>query len=85
METIKDTFRIYSLTLIIPLVLSIVNILFVGILGIESNHSFIYNFKVIWFDYYIGGTLFEVAAFKYHLMLLLTSFGISFFNLNLEI
>lgn len=64
-EDFKWTLKLYSITLLIPISMSIINILFVGILGIESKNDFLLNFKVIWIDYFFTG---------YFLILLLGEF-----------
>ena len=64
-EDFKWTLKLYSITLLIPISMSIINILFVGILGIESQNDFLLNFKVIWIDYFFTG---------YFLILLLGEF-----------
>ena len=60
----KNTLSIFALTLVIPIALSIMNVLFVGILGFETNLGFLMNFKMIWLDYYITGHLLDIIAWK---------------------
>lgn len=74
------TFKLYSITLVIPFSLTIMNILFVGILGFESNFDFLMIFKIIWVDYYITGSFLDIMAFRWHLGLLFLSFFINLFN-----
>jgi hypothetical protein len=74
MEDLKWTLKLYSLTLIIPLVLTILNVLFIGIIGLESKFGFLMNFKIIWIDYYFTGSLLNIAAWRWHLGLLFCSF-----------
>jgi hypothetical protein len=80
LEKLKWTFKMFAFTLIIPICASIINILFVGILGLDSNFGFIGNFKVIWVDYYFTGTLIDIIAWKWHLSYFLFCFIINLFN-----
>lgn len=73
-KTIGWTLKLYSLTLVIPLTLSLCNILFCGIIGVESNFGFLGNFKVIWVDYYITGHVGDFIAWRIHLGLLFFAF-----------
>ena len=63
--------KLYSLTLIIPICLTIANIFIVGILGAETKYSFLMNFKVIWIDYYFTGSLGGIPAWRWQLFLLI--------------
>jgi len=65
--------RLYALTLVFPITLTIINILFVGILGVETKEGFLMNFKVIWIDYYFTGDFLGFIAWRWHLMLLVIS------------
>jgi len=67
------TLKLYSLTLVLPLTLSIMNIL-VGILGIKTIFGFWMNFKVIWIDYYFTGSFCNIDAWRWHLGLLFLSY-----------
>lgn len=71
------TFQVYSLTLVVPIVLSIVNIIFCGILDFHSIYGFLGNFRLIWIDYYFTGELIGVMAYKWHLALLFIFFLLS--------
>lgn len=73
-QDLKYTLKLYSLTLIIPITLTIINILFVGILGYESNSGFLMNFKIIWVNYYFTGSVLNVYAFRWHLGILFCCF-----------
>lgn len=73
-EQIKWTLKLYSLTTVIPITLSIGNIFLVGIFGVESVHSFCYNFKIIWIDYYFTGSFLEIDAWRWQLGLLFFAF-----------
>lgn len=73
-DTVNWTFRFYSLTLVLPIALSIMNILLVGIIGLKTKFSFLENFKVIWIDYYLTGSLGGVAAWRLQLGVLFLCF-----------
>lgn len=73
-DDLKWSIRLYSLTLIIPIILSLMNIVVVGILGMHSNYGFLMNFKVIWIDYYITGHFINIVAWRWHLSLLFMSY-----------
>lgn len=73
-EDFKWTLKLYSITLSIPITMSIINILFVGILGIKSHFDFLLNFKVIWIDYFITGYLCDIVAWRIHLFILVLCF-----------
>jgi hypothetical protein len=78
MKKIKDdlewTFKVYALTLVIPLTLTVMNLLFVGILGLETNFGFVMNFKVIWIDYYFTGSFMNIDAWRWQSGFLFFSF-----------
>jgi len=67
------TLKLYSLTLVLPLTLSIMNIL-VGILGIKTIFGVWMNFKVIWIDYYFTSSFCNIDAWRWHLGLLFLSY-----------
>ena len=71
---IKWTFKVYALTLTLPLTLSIINIILFGILGIETKSNIWVNFKIIWIDYYITGYLLNIVAWRWQILLFLCSF-----------
>lgn len=73
-DDLKWVFKLYSLTLVLPLTLTIMNILFVGILGLETKFGFLMNLKIIWIDYYFTGSFLNVDAWRCHLALLFCSF-----------
>lgn len=73
-EDLGWTLKLYALTLVLPLTLTIMNILCVGILGFETKFGFLMNFKVIWIDYYFTGSFLNVDAWRWHLGLLFCSF-----------
>jgi hypothetical protein len=62
--------KLYSLTLVIPVIISILNIA-VGILGIKTKYGFLGTFKVAWVDYYITGKFCGIDAWRWHLLILL--------------
>lgn len=72
-EDLGWTLKLYALTLVIPITLTIMNILVVGILGLETKFGFLMNFKVIWVDYFTGNFI-NVDAWRWHLGLLFCSF-----------
>lgn len=78
MKEIKEdlgwTFKLYALTLTIPISLTLINILFVGILGVETKFGFFMNLKIIWIDYYFTGSFLNIDAWRWHLGLLFLSF-----------
>jgi hypothetical protein len=53
------------------------NILFVGILGIDLKYTFWEMWEVIWVDYYFTGPFCDVAAWRWQIMLLFISFLIA--------
>jgi hypothetical protein len=55
---------------VIPLALTIINILFCGILGMPSIHGFIGNFYLIWVDFFFTGSFLDIVAWRWHLFLL---------------
>ena len=76
-EGCVDVLRIYAITLIIPIALSLVNIVFCGILGFPCKYGFLMNFKILWIDYYFTGSLMDIVAWKWQLALLFCSFLIA--------
>jgi hypothetical protein len=78
MKKIKDdlewTFKLYALTLALPLTLTVMNLLFVGILGLETKFGFVMNFKVIWIDYYFTGSFMNIDAWRWQSGFLFCSF-----------
>lgn len=66
-ELIKDTFSAYfGLTLIIPIMLSIV-IIFISIIGIETTYTFTQMMEQAWFNYYLFGKIGGIEMYKVHL------------------
>jgi len=78
-EDIGWTFKMYALTLVLPIVLSIMNVIFCGILGVETKFGFWINFKVVWIDYYFTGSLLDIEAWRWHLALLFSLFIFTLF------
>jgi len=78
MKEIKEdlgwTFKLYALTLVLPISLTIMNILVVGILGVETKFGFFTNLKIIWIDYYFTGSFLNIDAWRWHLGLLFLLF-----------
>jgi hypothetical protein len=73
-DKLNLTLRLYLLTLAIPLAGSIINILFCGILGIESIHGFWGNFYHLWVSYYFTGYFCGIIAYKWQLFLFCIAF-----------
>jgi hypothetical protein len=73
-EDIEWTFKLYALTLVLPIGLSIMNVIFCGILSMETKFGFWMNFKVVWIDYYFTGSFLDIAAWRWQLGLLFCSF-----------
>jgi hypothetical protein len=73
-EDIEWTFKLYALTLVLPITLSIINVIFCVILGMETKFGFWVNFKVVWIDYYFTGSFLDIAAWRWQLGLLFCSF-----------
>jgi hypothetical protein len=73
-DDLLDSIKLYSLTLVLPIILTIMNIVIVGIIGFETTSGFWMNFKLIWIDYYITGSIVEIDAWRIHLGLLFCSF-----------
>jgi hypothetical protein len=71
MKDIKSTLELYSLTLVIPILLSMLN-LACSILGIKTLYGFWVNFKIIWVNYYFSGTFLNIDAWRCHLLILLS-------------
>lgn len=72
-EIIEWTLKLYSMTLIIPITMTIVDLLFVGILDLPTKYGFLYGLKVIWIDYYFTGYFLGIIAWKIQLCLLIIS------------
>lgn len=79
-EQIKWTLKLYSLTTVLPITLSIGNIILCGIFGVESIHGFWMNFKIIWIDYYFTGSFCEIDAWRWQLGLFFFAFIFTIFG-----
>ena len=79
-DNIIWTLKLYTLTLVLPISLSIINVLFCGILGVETKFDFLTNFKIIWIDYYFTGSFNGVESWKIHLGILFLLFMFTIFN-----
>jgi len=74
-ESIEWTLKVYSLTTVIPITMTIINVVFCGLLGIETIYGgFWMNLKVIWVDYYLTGIFLDIEAWRWQLGLLFFSF-----------
>jgi hypothetical protein len=62
--------KLYSLTLVIPVIISVLNIA-AGILGIKTKYGFLGTFKVAWVDYYFTGSFYGIDSWRWHLLILL--------------
>ncbi len=71
---LKWAFKLWLLTSTVPLTVTIMNIIFVGVLGVETTHNFWYNFKLIWSGYYFDGRFMGVDAWRWHLAIFICSF-----------
>lgn len=79
-EDLGWALKFYCLTLVIPISLTIMNILFVAILGVVTKFGFLMNLKIIWIDYYFTGSFLNIDAWRWQLCLLLFSFLVSKFD-----
>jgi len=73
-RNIKWAFKLYAITLVLPMSLTIINIIACGILGFETKFGFWGNFKIMWIDYYFTGILMGISAWRWQLVLLFCSF-----------
>jgi hypothetical protein len=78
MEKLKDdlkwAFKLYSLTAVIPLVLTAL-LLIVGILGKpDLTYGFFGTLKMLWVDYYFTGYFLTVIAWRWQLVIFLIAF-----------
>ena len=80
LDNLLWTLKLYSLTLVIPIAFSIINIVFVGILGVETVYGFWMNFKILWVDYYFTGSFVGIDAWRWHLALLFCAFLFTIFE-----
>lgn len=81
MEKLKNGFSLYfGLSLVFPFLLTILNIFFVLILGIDLKYSFLEFLKIIWIDYYFTGCIGTVMAYKIHLGFLFIILLFTFFS-----
>lgn len=69
--------RIYLCTLVVPLALSVVNIIIFGLLGVDHPKGIMVGFKVIWIDYYFTGSLLGIMAWRIHLTIIILLFIIA--------
>lgn len=79
LENLKWTIKLFSLTLIIPIVGSLF-LVFAGILGMDLKFGFLMSFKVLWIDYYFTGSIFDIDAWRWHLGFLFLCLLISIFG-----
>jgi hypothetical protein len=70
------TLWVYSL--LIPTILSFLNVMIVGLLDINIGNGFVQNFNTIWFGFYYDGKVFEVLAWRWHLFFMFVVFGLTF-------
>jgi hypothetical protein len=74
---LKDTLKLFSITLIIPLSFTFLTFLLMVILNISSSESFLEINETFWFNYYINGIFVNIESYRIHLMLLIFCFIIS--------
>jgi len=73
MENIKWAFKLWSLTIVIPIVITII-ILFSIILGIDSPFTIGEGLYKAWIGYYFTGTVEGIVAWRIHLVLLISCY-----------
>lgn len=61
MENLKWALKLYSLTLVLPITFTLIAI-FVIILGIETQVSFLEMLKGAWVDFYFTGSFLDTDA-----------------------
>jgi hypothetical protein len=80
MDKFKDdmiwSLKLYSLTLIFPILFTMAIVLFTAF-DVETKFSFWEMMKISWIDFYFTGSFLEIEAWKWHLLLLITSFIIT--------
>ena len=63
--------KLYSLTLVLPVTLTFVAILVVGIIGIKTNIGLVDIIYTIWGEYYITGIFLGASVWRWHLGLII--------------
>jgi hypothetical protein len=72
-EIIILTIKVYLLTIVIPLSITIF-LIFGGILGLNLENGLLDSIKEIWLNYYFTGTISSVNAWKIQIVLFIISF-----------
>ena len=70
--------KLWVYSLLIPLILSALNIMFVGLLGISIGKGFFENFYSIWLGFYYDGKFFNVNSWRWHVFFMFVVFGLTF-------
>ena len=70
---IIETLTLYSLTLVLPITGTVLNIIVI-ILGIDLKYDFFERLYVIWIDYYFTGSLMNIDAWRIHIVGLILTF-----------
>ena len=70
--------QLFLLTLTIPISISILHILFGGVLGMDSVYGFWETFYHIWVGFYINGYFLGIISYKWQFFLFCISFFITF-------
>lgn len=73
-QMLIESLRIYSGTLLIPMVLTFATSLMYLVFGIETRWGLWGGYKEIWLGYYITGYLFGIPAWLWHEVIFLTIF-----------
>jgi hypothetical protein len=69
LEKIKLIFQLYSITIIIPVVATLMSMLLIGILGVESDNTLSEALKISWVDYYYSGYFLSISAWRWHIFI----------------
>ena len=79
LKNIKDGILLwFVLSVTIPILITLWNIFFVGILGVETDRGFIGNFEMAWVSYYFNGEFLGIVMWRIHLFFLSLSLIFSF-------
>ena len=70
--------KLWVHSLLIPIILSFLNVMIVGLLDVNIGNGFVQNFDSIWVGFYYNGKVFEVSAWRWHLFFMFLVFGLTF-------
>ena len=70
--------KLWVYTLLIPLILSVLNIMVVGLLDVNIGNGFKSNFDSIWVGFYYDGKIFNVLSWRWHLFFMCLVFSLTF-------